>query len=140
MFSNQRFHPLVISNAELQHLSSSFQKVSFCKIRNISRCRTSRNFPEECFCWDRVCGHPSLPIHKLFMKLKTHGEEFKQIYPGEKRTKRSFFDSIYLILGMFSWKVDQRDMKINATFKMIMNRQGNSEDQAPSNYQRLTKF
>ena len=100
------------------------------QIRNISRCRTSRNFPEECFCWDRVCGHPYLPIHKLFMKLKTHGEEFKQIYPGENRTKRSFFDSIlilffdsiYLIIGMFSWKVDQRDMKINATFKMIMNR------------------
>ena len=46
------------------------------------RCRTSRNFPEECFCWDRVCAHPYLPLHKIFMKLKSQGEEFKQIYPG----------------------------------------------------------
>ena len=48
----------------------------------ISRCRTSRNFPEECFCWDRVCAHPYLPLHKIFMKLKSQGEEFKQIFPG----------------------------------------------------------
>ena len=27
-----------------------------------------------------------------------------------------------LSLGIYSWIVDQEDMKINATFKMIMNR------------------
>merc|ERR1719270_1422678 len=39
------------------------------------------------------------------MKLKFQGDEFKQIYPG-----------------IFLWSVLQQDMKINATFKLVMNR------------------
>ena len=29
------------------------------------RCRTSRNFPEECFCWDKLCSYPYFPLHKV---------------------------------------------------------------------------
>ena len=51
-------------------------------MQNYFRCRTSRNFPEECFCWDRICSHPYMALHKIFMKLKSQGEEFKQMFPG----------------------------------------------------------
>ena len=69
------------------------------------RCRTSRNYPEECFCWDKVCRHPYLPVHKIFLKFTSHGGEFKESFPG-----------------LFSWSIEKSDLKLNATFKVIRNK------------------
>ena len=29
------------------------------------RCRTNRNLPQECFCWDGICSHPYYPLARL---------------------------------------------------------------------------
>lgn len=33
------------------------------------RCRTSRNLPHECFCWDGICSHPYYPLSRLLAPL-----------------------------------------------------------------------
>jgi hypothetical protein len=33
------------------------------------RCRTNRNLPQECFCWDGICSHPYYPFSRLLAPL-----------------------------------------------------------------------
>ena len=35
------------------------------------RCKSSRNLPEECFCWDGICSHPFMPFHSVVNKCLT---------------------------------------------------------------------
>ena len=83
----------------------SFHTGGFGQATTGIRCRTSRNFPEECFCWDKVCKHPYLPLHKVFLKFTSQGGDFKQIFPG-----------------LFTWNVEKQDLKLNATFKVVRNK------------------
>ena len=83
----------------------SFHNGGFGQATTGIRCRTSRNFPEECFCWDKVCKHPYLPLHKVFMKFTSQGGDFKQIFPG-----------------IFTWIIEKQDLKLNATFKIVRNK------------------
>merc|ERR1711892_63441 len=41
------------------------------------RCKTSRNLPEECFCWDGLCKHPFLPFYSLVNKLLKQKEDLR---------------------------------------------------------------
>merc|ERR1711892_30537 len=83
----------------------SFHTGGFGQATTGIRCRTSRNFPEECFCWDKVCKHPYMPLHKVFLKFTSQGGDFKQIFPG-----------------LFTWNVEKQDLKLNATFKVVRNK------------------
>ena len=59
------------------------------------------------------------------MKLKSQGEEFKQVFPGIliKENEENFTKLLnFLTKGIFLWTVTKEDVKINATFKLIMNR------------------
>ena len=69
------------------------------------RCKTSRNLPEECFCWDGLCTHPFLPFYSLVNKLVKQRERLTENHPG-----------------YFSWNIENNGMKINSTFHLVNER------------------
>ena len=68
-------------------------------------CKSSRNLPEECFCWDGICSHPFLPFHTVVNKLLNMGEDLVESHPG------------FLL-----WRMESDELKINATFSLIEDR------------------
>ena len=69
------------------------------------RCKTSRNLPEDCFCWDGLCKHPYLPYYSVVNRLLKQKVNLQTNHPG-----------------YFSWEVDSNDIKINATFHIVNDR------------------
>ena len=70
------------------------------------RCRSARNLPDQCFCWDGVCGYPYISFKSIMRRLLLNREKIEDYY-----------DNNYI------WRIDDIDgSNITAKFSLINNR------------------